>query len=623
MQRPFTSSQFISDMTSFFSSKFTGITNLLRQIYTLVRPYGRRRLAKVFLISLLQAFAQVISIAAIFPFLALAADPSQFDQSRVGQWVGSLLPGMSHEQLLITAGIALIVALFAANGASLFGEFYRARFTWGFAHWLRMRMLHRMSSRPYGWFLQQNSSILIKKANQDIMQFINGVLSPIIDGSSRLLITVLLLATIVVAEPKIAFLFGLVLGITYLLIFVWLGRFRVYLSNTLKICWREMFRHVGQFLSGIKPVKVHGVAPEFLRRVEEHSWKQSRLQAWMPVIGNGPRYIVEPLIAAVMILVVLQSFVRGQDLAALVPSLGLIAMAGYRLLPAVQMLYSQLSGIQSMRYALEEVYDEFREVEEEDKLEPNASLVTTTSGTGNSKSMPPNTFQFQTEIALEGVSFVYPASKQAVIQNLSLVIPKNTSVAFIGETGSGKSTLVDLILGLHQPTSGQILIDGQPFDTEQKIRAWQNLIGYVPQDIFLTDDTIARNIAFGIPDEQRDDARVREVVAMAQLQSFIEKELPEGYNTEVGERGVRLSGGQRQRIALARALYHHPQVLILDEATSALDNETEKRFMDVIYALADELTILMVAHRLTTVESAELQLKLHKGKFIDFYEVAS
>ena len=274
------------------TSKFLGFRHLLQQVYTLVRPYGRRRLVKVFLISLAQALAQVVSVAAVFPFLALVADPTQFEQSRAGQILGELLPEISQQQTLILTGVFMILALFVANGVSLYGEFYRARFTWGFAHWLRMRLLNRMSSKPYGWFLQQNSSILIKKATQDIMQFITGVLSPMIDSVTRLLIMSLILAVILAAEPRIALLLATVLGITYVLIFFWLGKFRDYLSGTLKVHWRGVYQKSGQLLTGIKPIKVHGVEKYFLNQIEVHSKAQSRLQAWVPVIGSGNKYII-------------------------------------------------------------------------------------------------------------------------------------------------------------------------------------------------------------------------------------------------------------------------------------------------------------------------------------------
>lgn len=581
-------------MPSTRASKLTGFTTLIKQVYSLVRPYGLRKLFKVTVVSLLQALSQVVSVAAIFPFLAIAADPAQFKESKPGQWLVLLFPGMDNQQLLMITGAGLIVALFIANGFNLYGEVYRARFTWGFAHWLRMRMLHRINDRPYSWFLQQNTSILIKKATQDIVQFVNGILSPIIDGTSRLMITVLLLITIIIAEPEIALSVALALGLTYLVIFIFLANFRRYLSDSLKIHWRGVFQQVGQFLSGIKTVKVYGVDTAFLERINEHSRNQSELQAWMPIVGNGPRYLIEPVIAGVFIFLVLKAIGSGESAAALVPGLGLIAMAGYKLLPAVQMLYSQLSTLQTSRYVLDEIYDEFREAEEE-KAEPSV---------GRQTEMGVNTLPFEKSIKLQDISFKYQSGQKEVLKNVNLAIQKNTSIAFIGETGSGKSTLVDLILGLHQPTKGEILVDNTAIDTKEKIRFWQDKIGYVPQDIFLADDTIAHNIAFGIPDEDINHGRICEVATMAQIADFIEKELPKKYQTEVGERGVRLSGGQRQRIVLARALYHKPEVLLLDEATSALDNETEERFMDIIYGLVGKFTVIMVAHRLSTIQRA-------------------
>jgi len=233
----------ISNVPRFFTSKFSGFTIILRQVYILVRPYGRRRLVKVFTVSLLQALSQVVSVATVFPFLSLVAEPGKFSDSYAGQWFGAQFPTMNHDQLLLVTGIAVIATLFVANGFSLYGEFYRARFTWGFAHWLRMRMLHQMNSKSYAWYLQQNSSILIKKTTRDVMQFVNGILGPIVDGTSRLLITVLLLSTILIVETKIALSIALILGAMYLFIFVLLNKFRTNLSASLKVHWRGVFHH--------------------------------------------------------------------------------------------------------------------------------------------------------------------------------------------------------------------------------------------------------------------------------------------------------------------------------------------------------------------------------------------
>src|SRR5262249_7092393 len=277
-----------------------------------------------------------------------------------------------------------------------------------------------------------------------------------------------------------------------------------------------------------------------------------------------------------------------------------MALAGYRLLPSLQLLYAQLTQISSMRHAVDEVYDEFVGAET-DKSVPRAistELVTTE-----------RPFPWDYAITLCDVSYRYPGVSCSAVEGLSIIIPKNTSVGVIGPTGSGKSTFVDLLLGLYLPTSGEILIDGQLL-APALVPSWQASIGYVPQDIFLTDDTVARNVAFGLRDNEIDPARLRGACAMAQILDFIEAELPNGFNTNVGERGIRLSGGQRQRIGLARALYRRPSLLILDEATSALDVTTEAKLLEALRSLTGKLTMVVAAHRLSAVARCDQQVDL-------------
>ncbi len=584
--------------------------SLARKIYSLVRPYGRRRLAAVFVVSVVQAVAQLISVAMLLPFLALATDPDGFAASRLGAGITALFPNWDETRLLIAVGVIVIVALFAANAASLFGEFYRVRFIWRFAHWLRMRMLDNISHRSYSWFAGQNSSILVKKVTQDINAFATGILQPIVDASSRLLISILMIVGIIWIEPQLALITGLVIAALYVTIFQVLGNFRRHLASSLKLAWRGLFQNTTQYLTGIKPARVHGVEGELLRRIETHSARQAALQKWLPILGNTPRYLVEPVVFGAIIGFVLYALIQGQELSALLPRLGFVAFAGYRLLPALQMLYGHLTNISTMRFALEEVHDEFRAAEE-DHVRRGEYL------SGHQASAPDRgPFSLHHSIRLDDVSYTYPGSTTPVVKNLSIEIPLKTSVAFVGESGAGKSTVIDLLLGLHHPSTGQMLVDERPVLSPTDIRAWQDHIGYVPQEIYLTDDTITRNIAFGIPDERIDQGRIKQVAQMAQLSSFIETKLPGGYETQVGERGIQLSGGQRQRIALARALYHHPQVLILDEATSALDDETEARFMDVVYDLADQLTIIMVAHRMSSLSRCQTIFRLKDGELV-------
>jgi len=285
-----------------------------------------------------------------------------------------------------------------------------------------------------------------------------------------------------------------------------------------------------------------------------------------------------------------------------------MAFAGYRLLPALQLLYIQLVTVAANQYTLKQLEEEMLNIEEE--TVPTKPAMT--------PSVP--ALSFQGELRLENIAFQYPAANTPVLDGFSLTIAKNESVGIAGPSGSGKSTLVDLILGLHIPQSGQICVDSEPL-TGKNMAAWRQMIGYVPQDIYLLDETIAANIAFGV--DQADPAALREAALGAQILDFIENELPQGFQTTVGERGVRLSGGQRQRIGLARALYHRPQVLILDEATSALDHQTELAVMETIHRLQGTLTIITIAHRLSTLERCDRIIRMESGGIVAKTESAN
>ncbi|MEX2552925.1 MAG: ABC transporter ATP-binding protein, partial [Actinomycetota bacterium] len=333
-----------------------------------------------------------------------------------------------------------------------------------------------------------------------------------------------------------------------------------------------------QLFGAIKPVKVHRAEEHMIARFWTHSERFSRLNARIPLFQNGPRYLIEPIAFGGLVVIVIYLAVQGRDFSDVLPNLGVMAFAGYRLLPAMQLLYGQLTQITTMRHTLDEVYDEFREAEQFEEEQRDSA-----ARTGHFTRVPP--LQWEKEIRLSNLSFTYPGNQTATLDKVNLTIPKNTSLAVVGPTGSGKSTLVDLVLGLLRPTGGELLIDGQPL-TPENIPAWRAGIGYVPQDIVLLDDTLARNIAFGVPDEEIDPARLESVCRSAQIFEFIQSELPQKFQTITGERGVRLSGGQKQRIGLARALYHNPTLLVLDEATSALDTKTEDGVMQAIASLS-------------------------------------
>ncbi|HJY54256.1 MAG TPA: ABC transporter ATP-binding protein [Candidatus Udaeobacter sp.] len=576
------------------------VSDLIRRVLFLARPYGRARLFFIFSLSFAQAIFQVIGVTSIFPFLAIAADPDRIRRSHFGTYFLSLFPPMDNRQLLLVAGVIAVAGLLASNAVNLVAEYARTHYTQSFGHWLRVRLLRQIASQPYTYFLQRNSGELLKKVLGDVSNYTTGVLLPLLDTVARALTAVLLLTTLFLVQPVIALSAAIGLGGFYVIVFRLLSRKRREVDDNLRISIGGFFREAHQMLGGIKPVKVHRAEEHFLSRFARHSAVVARMNARVPIFGNTARYLIEPIAFGGLVVAVLLLAARGRDFSDILPNLGVMALAGYRLLPSLQLLYSQLTQVSSVRHAVDEVYDEFVAAE----TDRSSSPAIRTDALARVRPL-----RWTDSITLREVSFCYPGASRPTLDGISLTIPKNTSLGVIGPTGSGKSTLVDLLLGLYQPAAGEIRIDDRLL-TPELVRSWQASIGYVPQDIFLIDDSIARNIAFGLSDNEIDPERLREACAMAQILDFIETELRADFNTNVGERGVRLSGGQRQRIGLARALYQRPSVLILDEATSALDLGTEAKLLEALRSLTGKLTMVVAAHRLSAVADCDKQIDL-------------
>lgn len=586
------------------TKSFKNTSDLIGKVYTLAKPYGRKKLIGVSFLSLCQGVFQVIGVTSIFPFLALGSNPALFRESEFGARILSVLPEVSNDGLLMIAGVFAILMLALSNGINLGAEFARTRYAHGFGHSLRTSLLRKIATRPYTEFLQQNSGVLLKKVVGDVMQFTRGILLPLLDSLARLVTIFLLISTLFLIQPEIAIGAILAFGSFYLIVFRIFGKWRNDTADGLKAANQGAIKEAQQMLGGIKPVKVHRAEEAFIDRYSVHSKRQAELSAWVSIVSNGPRYLLEPLAFGGIVFIVLAYVAHGQDLGLIVPTLGVMALACYRLLPSLQLLYAQFTQLATARHSLEEIYDEFLAVEQ--------SLDKDRGAADGTLKAPPR-MEWESEISLNGLSFRYPGAEQSVIYDLNLLIPKNSSLGIIGTTGSGKSTLVDLILGLHFPTAGRIMIDDVTLGPDNR-RAWRGGIGYVPQDIFLIDDSVAANIALGVPKDLINQEALNKAARAAQILTFIQKELPQRWDTVVGERGVRLSGGQRQRIGLARALYHNPELLILDEATSALDNQTEAKLIEAINELQGEMTIIMIAHRLSTIHRCEQVLDLGELK---------
>lgn len=582
-------------------SRIKKIIDFLKRVYALCRPFGRKKLIFVFFLSLGQGIFQVVGVTSIFPFLALAADTDRFRSSELGQTLLAPFPDLTNQQLLLAAGLFAIVMLLFANGFALFAESGRVKYTTQLSNWLRNRILRKIMARPYGDFLNLSTAELQKKIVHDITMFTSSILLPILDTISRLLTIGLIVYVLIRVEPIVAISSAVALLIFYWAIFRLLrsGRFKI--SQNMKTAGRGSFRSVMQLLEGTKTAKVHCAEETFIRRYQFFSKILSDTHAKQPYYQSAPRCLLEPLAFGALVAYVVVSSLYGEDLQEILPKVGIIALAAYRLLPNAQLIYSQLTTISSQRYSMDEISSEFEDLQDDRFKEVL-----------DAQFHRPNAIELKNAISLKDLKFHYPGSKEPVLKGISFNIAKNSCIGIIGSTGCGKSTLVDLLLGLHLPSSGTIMIDDQPLSSSNR-RSWRQSVGYVPQDIYLLDETIAANVAYGIPEDEVDQDRVEEVCRAAQIHEHISTNLPNGYQTTIGERGVRLSGGQRQRLGLARALYHKPSVLLLDEATSALDIETEKRVMETINTLQGSLTLIIIAHRLQTLEHCDNILHLEAG----------
>ena len=563
---------------------------LLSRCYRLAIPYGRLKFFAVLGLIFFNGLLQLVGVTSIFPFFALAANPERISNSRFGAWFLHFLPHMEMNHLLVVAGCFSILMLVVASVGSIASEIVRIRYAYGFCHWLRRRLFESYAARPYAFFLSRNTADLNQKL-QDIMIFIQNVLLPIGEILTRIVMIVLLLGAVLFVQPWVALGAIIVFGGFYLSVFLWI---RPRAKSLGGVIWKHNIgfaKNSYQFLHGIKMVLVHGRSRYFMGQALSHSARIGKAQSRIPIYSNGPRYLIEPIAFGGLVAIVIVLALQGRPFSDILPNLSVMALASYKLLPALQLLFSQLVTISANSYTLDKLEEEILQIESETSPITEDHFST-------------EELNFNHEIKLDSLTFSYLAGVAPILKDFSLTIGKNESIGIAGPSGSGKSTLVDLILGLHTAQSGAILIDGEPL-TRGNLTSWRSMIGYVPQDIYLLDETIEANIAFGIPQESVDPVALRRAAEGAQILNFIEHDLPQGFQTLVGERGVRLSGGQRQRIGLARALYHHPSILVLDEATSALDHATETAVMETISNLKGKLTIITIAHRLSTLEKCD------------------
>jgi ABC-type multidrug transport system fused ATPase/permease subunit len=577
----------------------------LKRILTVALPFGRGKLAVVVASMIFQAVLQLGGVASVVPFLSVAADPAAFANSKFGSFLVYIFNLSDPRQLVYVTGFLSIFSLLLASGSAIANQVIAARYVGSLGHWLRMQLLSKYYSQPYAYFVSRNSAVLTKKANADVNVFTAFVLAPFCDLAARLFTTIIILAGLLALEPVATLAAAAFFGCFYV-IFMSLTRQRVRTINEVgKEASQSLNRLVQQFIAGMRDIKLRNAGPYFVDKIDAISGRQVTAGVTSAWIAGLPRNLIEPFAFAGTIIWAMVALSAGR-LDSVLPTLGVMAMAGYRLLPNLQALYNNLHIVATNRYALDELEEEL------DFGKASYPIPILKRAPTGERALAEKGPLFSKSIELRNVTFTYAGAERPTLQGINLHIGRGQSIGFVGQTGSGKSTLINLLLGLYDPTSGDIVVDEKPLPKPTPPK-WQTRIGYVPQEIFLMDDTLLRNIAIGVPDADVDHERMKKAIASAQLQEVIEK-MPQGLETQVGERGVMLSGGQRQRVGLARALYFDPEMLILDEGTSALDNETEAKFMRAVESLQGEITIISIAHRLTTVRACDAIYVLVNGK---------
>jgi ATP-binding cassette, subfamily B, bacterial PglK len=570
------------------------LRELIRQIDYLLPPSDKVRGGLLLTGLMVGAAVEMVGVAAIPVFASLLTQPEVVRSHPFAAGIIEAL-GIASTTQLVIIGAAALVLLFTVKNAYLAAlAWLQARFVFGRQVYLARRLFAAYLESPYQFHLRRNTAELLRNTNHDARATMEDGLMPLLVVMLETLTAAAILTLLLVAEP-VTSVTGLVLlgGSTW--VFLRVARKRsLRLGEEQRTHQQGMLQAVSEGLGAIKVVKVLGRQGYFLNVFDHAARGYARAGRTRHVLLAVPRLVLETVAVAILLSFAALLLARGRPVASLIPTLTLFAVAVVRLIPAFARITGALNQLRFGRAAVQGVYADLVE------LEPGP----------RSDGTP---LAFVERLRVEGVSFAYRDTESLALDDISLEIPRGSVVGFVGPTGSGKTTLVDVVLGLLSPTSGRITVDGE--DIRGREAGWQRNIGYVPQDTTLVDLSIRQNIAFGVPDDRIDDAAVHRAMDAAQLREFVER-LPDGLDSVVGERGVRLSGGQRQRIGIARALYDDPDVLVLDEATSALDHETEHYVLEAIENLRRNRTILIIAHRLTTVRSCDRLFLIAGGRLI-------
>jgi len=585
------------------SDQLVGDTETLRadqMIWRMLKKSERRGLGMIFVLMLIGTVLEMFSLGLVVPIVGLLVNPDYIDRVPL---VHRLFGDLTTTQYVLGA-MGLLVGVYFLKTLFLIWKTWVQR---GFSNDVTVRIAQDLYEnylrQPYPFHLERNSAIMIRNS-QSSASLMGGVIDPLLLIASEFLVSGGLLVLMLLLEP-VGSLSAIAVFGSFSIVFRRITSSRIAKWGEAQDFYKgSIIQHLQQGFSGVKDIKILGREDYFIAGYNRDLSGNAFVQRRYAVAQTLPRFSMELLTIICLGLLVSLMVVSNKAIGDILPVLSLFGAAAFRLLPSISQVINSFMSININRPIVNNLYNDL-----------SLKIPTTTTDQKSRKLL--------NRIDIEGLSFSYARTTRDALNAVSIHVRRGEAVGLIGSSGSGKSTLVDVLLGLLEPTSGRVCIDG--IDIRENLRAWQDQIGYVPQSIFLTDDTLRRNVAFGLPKDKIDDDAVKSAIRSAQLEEFVAS-LPDGIETLVGERGVRLSGGQRQRIGIARALYHNPDVLVLDEATSSLDTETEHGVMQAVQALQGDKTVIIVAHRLSTVEYCDRLYRLENAQIVDegtFSEVTS
>jgi len=545
------------------------------------------------------AIFEAIGVAVILPFLQVLADPEIIQSNIFLRTFWDRLEFSNTQSFTALLGLAVFTLILFSLLFRAVATYVLMRFCLMRAYSLGAQLLQKYLFQPYVWFLSRNTSELGQTVLSEVDLVVQQSLLPAVLLISHTLVALLITGVVFLIEPWVALGVFLLLGGGYAFVYFLLRKTLKTIGEQRYQTNRDRFLVTQEATSGLKELKVMGVEDAFIKRFRIPAQNLARHQTKAQIVGKLPRFALEALTYGGFIIMVLFLQLRqGAEIIDMMPFLGLVGMAGTKLFPSLQLIYQQVSLMRFSSPALKALHHNLTTLKIPEEGQTDIA-----------------TLHLEKSFMLRNVSFHYNKEDSPILDNISLEFSKGNTIGIVGGTGAGKTTVVDLILGLLVPDSGDLVVDETKI-TLENIRAWQKNLGYVPQHIFLSDASVAENIAFGVEKDQINWEAVERAAGIAQLHEFVITELSDGYYTLVGERGIRLSGGQRQRIGIARALYHNPEILVFDEATSALDNLTEQALIDAVHNIGRSKTIIMIAHRLSTVKECDTIYLLEAGNLV-------